>query len=121
MNRDATIVRYEPCQDCTDGSCRSCGESSSEHAGPGVRLVVRQVKFVRCCASGCAKCGTNAHAMAAPGIAISVIEEHGARRWVPVVHLNQKGQAACGTSHASDAHLTTNRDEVTCSRCLKWR
>lgn len=121
MSKDATIMRFEPCPDCSDGSCRACGPASSEHAAPGIRLVVRHVRFVRCCAKGCAACGANAHPLAAPGVKVEVVEEHDAKRWIPVVHMRKGDKAACGTSHASDEHLTEKRSEVTCARCKKWK
>lgn len=119
---DATVVRYERCVNCTDGSCRACGQASSEHAAPGVQLVIRHVRFVACiCATGCPLCGTNVHPLASPGVTVEIAEEHSRKRWVPSVHLRRDDKASCGTSHASDEHLTNDRDKVTCSRCRKWR
>lgn len=116
----ATITRFERCPACTDGSCRACGSASAEHAAPGVRLVVRQVRFIACvCESGCALCGPNVHELAAPGVTIEIVEEHDAKRWVPVVHLNKNGNSACGTAWIG-AQTTSSISEVTCRRCLKW-
>lgn len=117
----ATVARYERCPDCTDGSCRACGKASTEHAGPGVRLVVRQVRFIPCtCEKGCNLCGLNAHELAAPGVTVEVIDEHDAKRWVPVVHFSVGGgRSICGTG-GSEAQITSKRDAVTCRRCLKW-
>lgn len=133
------IARYEPCPDCTDGTCKLCGETSSENAAPGVRLVIREVRFVRCSVCGgtgkhaefgpvgsCGSCGFKHHELAAPGIATEVIEEHTTKRHVAVVHLRRSGSldgdvSACGTPHASDEHLTNDRTAVTCTRCKKWR
>lgn len=133
----ATIMRYERCPQCQDGSCRSCGPSSNEHAAPGIRLVVRQVRFVACpngCGSaqvhdpsapmvqfaGCGRCGPIVHELAAPGVGIEVIDEHDAKRWVPVVHWDKNGDSACGTGW-SGTQLTRDATQVTCQRCLKWK
>lgn len=116
----ATTARYERCPVCRDGSCHACGPSSTEHAAPGVRLVVRQVRFIACaCATGCNLCGLNAHELAAPGVTIEVIGEHDAKRWIPVIHLAKGGASACGTGR-SDSQLSRHILEVTCRRCLKW-
>jgi hypothetical protein len=116
----ATTTRYERCPDCTDGSCGSCGPKSNEHAAPGIRLVVRQVRFVPClCGTGCDLCGPVAHELAALGVTVEVIEEHGAKRWMPSVHLDKNGKSACGTGW-SGVQLTHDRSAVTCKRCLRW-
>jgi hypothetical protein len=129
---DAVIVNYEACPECTDGACRKCGLASSEHAAPGVRLVIRHVRFVRCAvcngtgsfpAAGqiqtCASCGPTKHEMASPGVTVEIADEHSRKRWVPSIHLEKNGRTACGHGW-SGQQLTSDRAKVTCKRCLKW-
>jgi hypothetical protein len=129
MKKDTTITRFEKCPDCSDGSCRKCGPASSEYAAPGVRLVVRHVRFVTCIcnSTGCARCGANAHPMAAPGVTIEVIDKHDANHWIPSIHFgiistqnpNCGDAAFCGTSHVPAEYLSTKWNLVTCTRCKK--
>lgn len=133
MTDDVTIGTYEPCPDCKDGSCRRCGAASSEHAAPGVRRVLRQLRFVRC--KGCAncnskvvdapRCGPVSHPKAAVGVLAEVVETHSPKRWVPAMHLpgrdKDRDNAACGVFYLDKDRLTTNVAEVTCRRCQKTK
>lgn len=121
--RDTVISRYECCSRCSDGSCRRCGPRSAERAGPGVVLVQRRVRFVRCGCStgGCIMCGANSHERAAPGVRIEVVEERALKRWVPSVHLRtEKGGARCGTRLVDPKRSASdNIHEVNCPRCVR--
>jgi hypothetical protein len=119
-----TLATYEPCPNCTDGSCRRCGPASSEHAAPGVRLVLRPFRFVRCLAHegpSCRRCGPAVHPRAGVGVAIEVVNERVTKRWVPSVHLRRGDRPACRCAGVSEDRLTANRDEVTCTHCLGRR
>ena len=138
MSADATtIVSYEPCPTCTDGSCRKCGPASGEHAAPGVRLVVRRIRFAPCahCQGGkryevpasapltgkirCTACGPAVHPLAAPGVMIETVDERTASRWVPSIHLRIGDGAACGATGVPDDRLTRRLADVTCRTCSK--
>lgn len=116
--QEVTTARYERCADCEDGSCRRCGPASSENAAPGIKLVVRRVRFVRCSCLGlgCPLCGRNAHPQADAGVTVEPVSEHVPKRWVPSMHKRGSDGAACGIPAPSD-RITDNDDEVTCTKC----
>jgi hypothetical protein len=136
---DATIVRYEPCPKCLDGSCGSCGPASGEHAAPGVLLVVRHLRFIPCpqCEggrkaygipageswqhNGCVNCGPSKHPMAAPGVVVEVVTERNARRWVPAMHQRKGDGPKCDSAGVPPDRLTSKKAEVTCKRCINQR
>jgi hypothetical protein len=124
MRADTVSVRYEPCPDCVDGSCRKCGPASNEHAAPGVCAVLRRVQFVRCdkCAGRlvCSNCGPETHPLAAYGIRAEVVEERTTKRWVPSIHLRSGTGARCRAGNVEEERLTSKKADVTCARCLKF-
>lgn len=120
---EITTATYEMCPNCTDGSCRKCGLASGEHAAPGVRVVLRRIRFVCCDCRGvgaCGVCGAEAHSLAARGVRVETVEERTTKRWVPSVHLRRGEGARCGTGGADEDCLTTVKADVTCTRCLKF-
>jgi hypothetical protein len=122
MAADVTIATYEPCPECVDGSCLLCGPASGEHAAPGVRLVVRRIRFVLCkhCngGDGCEDCGSHVHPLATAGVTTEVIEEHTSKRWVPSIHLRRpEGRTACGRTDVEDDRRTSDPNKVTCGHC----
>lgn len=129
MADQVTIVRYEPCPECSDGSCRKCGPASGEHAGPGIRLIARRIRFVRCPVLrnlrrkadhiDCTACGPAMHPMCTVGVTIETVDERATKRWVPSVHLSVGGKALCGAS-VPDERLVEKFDasmKNACERC----
>lgn len=123
MAEDTTINRYEPCPECSDGSCKKCGPASGEHAAPGVRLISRRIRFVRCpgmCkGKGCSACGRGIHPLCAPGVTIQTVDERATKRWVPATHLRAGGKALCGASVPDDRLVSKLNGDVAnpCERC----
>jgi hypothetical protein len=122
MNNEIVSNTYEICPSCTDGSCGRCGQASGEHAAPGVRMVVRRFRFVRCSCegNGCNRCGPAVHEMAGRGIRTEIIGEHATKRWVPSVHFvpEEGRKAACGVWAPSN-RTTKKREDATCKVCLR--
>jgi hypothetical protein len=120
-----TVATFEPCPDCKDGSCRKCGPASSEHAAPGVRLVLRPFRFVRCpkhTTPTCTYCGPAVHSQAGTGVTMEILGERVTKRWVPSMHLQAGNDVpACRCSGVPENRLTLNRAEVTCTHCLGRR
>jgi len=116
-----TIRRFEPCPDCCDGSCGRCGAASSEHAGPGVRAVIRKFMFVRCCDTGCNECGALVHRDAAPGVRLEVVTERTTKRWAPALHLLRGERVWCGWDKAVELGAVTENvdDPRTCGKCKR--
>ena len=119
-----TIATFEPCPNCSDGSCRRCGLASSEHAAPGVQLVLRPFRFVRCpnhVGAACKNCGPVVHPRAGLGVAIEVIDERVTKRWVPSMHLRVGEKPICRCAGVPEDRLTDKLVEVTCTHCLGRR
>lgn len=129
MRSEVVTAKYEPCPDCRDGSCRKCGPASNDHAAPGVRFVLRRVRFIRCgCPDGCIRCA-GTHVLAAPGVRVEIVEERSTKQWVPVIHFHnafsevgaaEHGSARCGVD-VEEKRLTARWESVTCERCLRYR
>lgn len=130
MNDQVTVLRFEPCPACTDGSCGECGTASSTHAAAGVRIIRRRIRFVVCqnghdrgAPKPCNACGPAHHPLAAPGITTEVVGERHTRRWVPAVHMKHSldtGKGRCGTVVPS-VRLTDDWQAVTCTLCKNMK
>ena len=120
-SRETTSITYELCPRCADGSCKQCGPASSEHAAPGVVVVVRRVRFVPCSCKGkgCERCGPGVHELAAVGVCLETVDEHASKRWVPSLHMKIDGKPRCGAPGAED-RMTDDRTAVTCTRCQRF-